>query len=424
MTFRRVALVVALLVATGCSGGAATPTSTASAFPSGPAEGSAAAVRERLCTRPEPLPPSSAPREGELLPYMREVMAEVERVRGHEFLEPVVPEAITRTDLDARIEDGFAAQYPQDLYERRGLVWQTIGAIPEGTDLRAAYHEFYNTAVIGFYDTLTGELVFLGTDDPMPEERVTLAHELVHALDDQWFDLSKIDRLLADCQEEAFQTALAVVEGSANYHMLRYAKVALTREERWSLGSSGAPRPRVPDFLMYEMAWPYDAGYTWADWAVDSDQLDRSLRDLPTTTEQILHPERWDDVPEPLDVPDLGPALGTGWSDLDVQDAGESWLRSLLQRRIDFPTVEGATTGWDGGLLRSWTDGDHVAVVLETAWDSPGDAEEFARVMADYAEIGQDRPIEVLRIADDPTRVRIQFASDAATLDLLRAAAG
>jgi hypothetical protein len=40
---------------------------------------------------------------------MRDVMAAVERVRGHEFLEPVAPEAITRSDLDARIEDGFGA---------------------------------------------------------------------------------------------------------------------------------------------------------------------------------------------------------------------------------------------------------------------------------------------------------------------------
>lgn len=427
MTPRRLALAlaVALVLAAGCAdGGAPEPVATAPAFPPAAEGGSAAAARERLCTRPAPLPPSNAPREGELLPYMRDVMATVERVRGHDFLEPVVPEAITRTDLDARIEDGFAAMYPEELYGRRGLAWQTIGAIPLGTDLRAAYHEFYNVAVIGYYDTLTGELVFLGSDDPMPEERVTLAHELVHALDDQWFDLSRIDRLLADCEEEAFQAALAVVEGSATYHMLRYAKEALTAAERSSLGGGGGPRPKVPDFLLSEMGWPYEAGYTWAAWAVANDQLDRSLRDLPTTTEQILHPERWNDLPTPLDVPDLGPALGPDWIDLDVQDAGESWLRSYLQRRIDFATVVGATIGWDGGLLRSWTDGTRVAVVLETAWDSRGDAEEFARAMGDFAGSVEARPIAILRVRDDPTRVRVLFASDAPTLELLRAAAG
>ena len=418
---RRAALVLALCVATACSGARGpAPTATASAFPSASAGGSAAEARERLCTRPEPLPPSTEPREGEVLPYMRDVMAAVEDLRGHAFLEPVVPEAITRTDLDARIEDGFAAMYPQELYERRGLAWQTIGVIPRGVDLRAAYHEFYNVAVIGYYDTLTGELVFLGSDDPMPEERVTLAHELVHALDDQWFDLSTIDRLLADCEEEAFQAALAVVEGSATYHMIRYADTALTREERRTLGG-GAPPPSVPQFLLAEMGWPYDAGRTWATWAVDAGRLDAALRELPTTTEQILHPERADDAPTPLDVPDLAPALGAGWIDLDVQDAGESWIASMLGLRVEWPTAEGAAAGWDGGLLRSWTDGDHVAVVLETAWDTPEDAAEFAEAMGRYPV---DEAVTVVAVTGDPLRVRVLFASDAATLEALRTAAG
>lgn len=419
---RRVAIALVLLVATACSGagGPATPAVTAPAFPSASADGSAAAARERLCTRPEPLPPSTEPREGEVLPYMRDVMAVVEELRGHEFLERVVPEAITRTDLDARIEDGFGAMYPEELYGRRSLAWQTIGVIPRGADLREEYHEFYNAAVIGYYDTLTGELVFLGTDDPMPEERVTLAHELVHALDDQWFDLSSIDRLLADCEEEAFQAALAAVEGSATYHMVRYAESALTPEERGTLGG-GAPPPQVPQFLLAEMRWPYDAGFTWATWAVANGRLDASLRDLPTTTEQILHPERADDVPTPLDVPDLAPALGEGWVDLDVQDAGESWLASMLGLRLEWPTAEGAAAGWDGGLLRSWTDGDRTAVVLETAWDTARDATEFARAMERY---GEDGAIAVTAVAGDPLRIRVLFASDAATLDVLRAAAG
>jgi hypothetical protein len=291
--------------------------------------------------------------------------------------------------------------------------------IPAGTDLRAAYHEFYDVAVIGFYDTITGELVFIGSDDPMPEERVTLAHELVHALDDQWFDLSKIDRLLAACEEEAFQAALAVVEGSATYHMVRYAEEALTRQERGTLGGGGAP-PSVPPFLLAEMGWPYDAGSTWAAWAVERGRLDGALRDLPTTTEQILHPERSDDAPTPLDIPDLGPALGAGWGDLDVQDAGESWIASMLGLRVEWPTAEGAADGWDGGLVRSWSDGDRIAVVLETAWDSPGDAAEFAEAMGRY---GEDAPVAVLRVATDPLRVRVLFASDGATLGVLRAAA-
>lgn len=418
---KRVALVlVVAAVAAACSGDAGTEPSPIPqpTYPNNaPVAGSAAEARERLCTRPGALPASSQPAEGATPDNIRQVMSVIEDLRGLEFTEPVIPEPVTRTDLDARLEDGFDAMFPRELYSRRGLAWATVGAIPVGTDLYEAYHRFFNVAVIGFYDTLSGELVFLGTEDPMPEERVTLAHELVHALEDQVFDLSRIDALLADCQEEAFQAALAVVEGSATYHMVRYADTELTRQERSTLGG-GAPEPEVPPFLLYEMRWPYDAGYGWAKWAVDNRELDPSLREFPTTTEQILHPEREDGPPTPLDIPDLGPALGAGWSDLDVQDAGESWLASLIGLRLEWPTAEGAAGGWDGGLMRSWSDGERVAVVLETAWDSLGDAKEFTDAMERY---GEGEPIAVVRTTDD--RVRVLFASDEATLDLLRSAA-
>lgn len=417
MNIRSLALALTV-AATACSGGGgqsrepiALPSPTASGT------GSAAEARERLCTRPEPPPPSSAPIEGTTPDYVKDAMSVIEEVRGLTFTDPVVPEAVTRSDLDERLEEGFDAMFPEEFYARRSLAWQTMGAVPEGTDLRSAYHRFFNTAVIGFYDTLSGQLVFLGSDDPSPEERVTLAHELVHALEDQRFDLSRIDRLLADCQEEAFQAALAVIEGSAQYHMVAYANQALTSAERSSLGSGGAA-PQVPMFLRMEMSWPYSEGYEWARSAASKGELDAALRDLPTTTEQILHPERTDDLPTPLDVPDFGPSLGTDWTDLDVQDVGESWLWSLLARKVSMGSVDRATDGWDGGLARSWTDGEHVAVVMATAWDSPGDAKEFAAAMERY---GSGRPVVVLGPGIGST-VQVLFASDDATLQALRAA--
>ena len=103
---------------------------------------------------------------------------------------------------------------------------------------------------------------------------------------------------------------------------------------------------------------------------------------FPASTEQILHPERWpNDVPQPVDVPDLSPALGAGWQDLDVMTVGEAWLQIMLALRLDAGDAERAATGWDGGLYRAWTDGAHTAVVLRTVWDSAEDAQEFSDAM-------------------------------------------
>src|SRR6266542_6121375 len=74
------------------------------------------------------------------------------------------------------------------------------------------------------------------------------------------------------------------------------------------------------------------------------------------------------------DLPDLGPALGSDWKDLDVMDVGEEWLREALALGLDRGEAGTAADGWGGAQYRAWTDGSHVAVLLETGWDTPEDA--------------------------------------------------
>src|SRR5439155_12205727 len=100
---------------------------------------------------------------------------------------------------------------------------------------------------------------------------------------------------------------------------------------------------------------------------------------------QVMHPDGYPgDVPTPLDIPDLGPKLGTGWHDLDVEEVGEEFLNAWLGLRLDPTVVDPAADGWDGGLLRAWRDGKHVAVVLSTVWDTPGDLTEFLQAVMDW----------------------------------------
>jgi hypothetical protein len=147
-------------------------------------------------------------------------------------------------------------------------------------------------------------------------------------------------------------------------------------------------------------------------------EVDRALTTFPASTEQILHPERWpNDVPQPVDVPDLGPALGSGWDDLDVMTAGEAWLQIMLALQLDAGDAEQAATGWDGGLYRAWTDGAHTAVVLRTAWDSAEDAQEFADAMQGWTS-------DEAFVSLAGSRVDVGFATDAATLTALRSALG
>src|SRR5688500_6967900 len=115
----------------------------------------------------------------------------VEAIRGVRFErvpEPlrVSPEQARREGL-ADLERGYPAaarQADETLYEMLGLV-------PEGTDLKEISASLFGEQVAGYYDPRNGRLRVVegaATDNRVLDE-ITLAHELTHALEDQVFEL-------------------------------------------------------------------------------------------------------------------------------------------------------------------------------------------------------------------------------------------
>jgi hypothetical protein len=427
-----IALALALSLA-ACERQMPSPGSTAPASPEAPTTspspssvGSAARAMARLCEYGPPPGSEPVPPEGPTPPAVAEVMEAVEELRGLSFTEPVVADPSTPAELREGLRASFDYAFPRELLERRSLAWRTVGVIGPGVSIREELERFVAGQVIGYYDTLTGELRFIGTERPSPHARVILAHELTHALDDQHFGLERIDHLMTSCRDEAAAAAIALTEGSATFLMTRYALRYLTPQEQLQLAAEGGGTPTSVDpFIERQQLWPYSEGQAFVT-ALSSrgglEAIDDAFRALPVSTEQIIHPDRFPgDVPTPVDVPDLGPALGSGWRDLDVQEVGEAWLALALGLRLPSSTADEAAAGWDGGLYRAWTDGTRVAVVLATVWDSPEEARAFAEAMDSWVAAG-DGTAEVLPV--EGSSVRVLFASDPGTLDTLRAAAG
>ena len=431
------AFVLAACTGTEVLGGGSEP-SPAAPVPSSPEErspdpsgpGSSAAAAERLCEVPEPKPnqDSGAPAEGPTPPLIAQVMRQVEQLRGFDYDHPVVAEAVSQAEIDRDVVDYADLAYPRGQYERRSVAWDTIGVIPDGTDLRTAYEDYGSSQVIGYYDTITGTLKFTGTDDPSPLERITLAHELTHAIDDQRFGLERLDQLGAECRDEDSAAATALVEGNATFFMLRWAQTFLSAAQQVQVGIEAGQQDTstegIPEFIVTLQAFPYDQGMRFVS-ALDSrgglDEVDRAFEELPASTEQIIHPERYpNDAPTPVDVPDLSADLGPGWKDLDVMTIGEEWLQIALGLRLDTSQAETAAAGWDGGTYRAWSNGDDSAVVLSTVWDTANDAAEFADAMNAWIADGDGSAT-----VPEPQgkRVNVLFASDDATLETLRAAA-
>jgi len=408
---------------------ASVPPSPESPSPAEQGPESALAAMKRLCTVPEPdlEGGSPVPAEGPTAPVIAELMVELPEIRGFDFSKPVVAEPVDQAEIARDLSAYADIAYPEDQMARRSLAWDTIGVVPDGTSLREAYEGYGSTQVIGYYDTLTGELKFIGTHDPSPLERITLAHELTHAIDDQRFGLEKLDVLAAECRDEETGAAIALVEGNATFFMLRWAQTYLSAEEQVEVGIEAALQEitteGIPPFILRSQAWSYDEGLRFITALSSSggvDAIDEAFLDPPVSTEQIIHPERYpNDVPTPVDVADQSEELGPGWDDLDVMLVGEAWLRIAMGLRLDATQAANAAAGWDGGTYRAWSDGEQAAVVLSTVWDSEEDASEFATAMISWLDGGEDLGLVV---GPGGTSVDVLFATDPATLDALEAA--
>jgi hypothetical protein len=380
---------------------------------------------ERLCRRPPPQPASTGS-EGPTPPAIKQVEAQVQEIRGLEFTDRVPVDAASHDDLVKGLIQSFDTSYPARMYDRRSRAWQTIGVVPPGTSIRRSIERFAGSQVIGYYDPLSGQLVFIGTEDPTPVQKVTLAHELTHALDDQHFRLDRLNTLESECADEAFQAALGAVEGDATYFMLVYAQRFLTLDEQLELGLGSAPSTTgIAPFVVELQMWPYTAGLSFIE-AMDrrggTEAINGAMESFPVSTEQVIHPERYpNDAPKPINVEDLSPELGRGWTDLDVMGVGEAFLSIMLGLRLPPVTAEAGAAGWDGGTYRAWSDGEHVALVLSTVWDGPRDAAEFASATRQWLGSREGRSASVLPV--EGQLVRVLFASDAATLASLEAAA-
>jgi len=434
------AIVALALVATACPKGSTTaavppsdptpvsrPSIALGTIPSVPPGGAATAAEamKELCVPPI-TKTTPAPKPTVTPPQIAEVEREVEQERGLDYLHPVAVQEITDAQIDRKLAAAFKNTYPVTYYARRSAAWGTIGVIPPGTDLRAAIKNFESGQVVGFYDPDSKRLVFVGSGDTdlSVEERLALAHELTHALDDQHFDLRRLDSIAATCKDENFEAALGAIEGNAQYtaaEVLLHAPGGINLGDLiGSLLTIGSQKVSgVPPFLTAIEYWPYSAGLAFMQaeaTAGGEAAVDRVLRHLPVTTEQVIHPDAYpSEVPAPVDVPDLTPALGPTWGDLDAMQVGEEWLTAMLDLRLDDATAASAAEGWDGGVYRAWTDGTAVAVVLATAWDSEADATAFASAMTAWVADGGS----IASVRQDGREVRVAFATDAGTLHRL-----
>ena len=288
----------------------------------------------------------------------QEIEREVERLRGLRFQHPVDYHEIPRTELPAILRQKLAQQVPDQEFETAGLALTALGVLPPGTDLKKTYLALLGEQVGAFYDQHEkGLFTFTGQPLTASTNRVIMAHELTHALEDQHFDLTRLP-MEAKGNDDRVLAATALVEGDATLVMNRYMTGDLSAASiREALGSALTTDVRqlaaAPRYLRETLLFPYLRGqefcntlYARGGW----ESLNDAFRRPPSSSAQILHPELYlaDPREEPVAVA-FDDAEVNGQKPVENNVLGEFGTRQLLGNWLhDKTRVEEAAAGWRG----------------------------------------------------------------------------
>ena len=359
------------------------------ATPAPPAPPTTGAPTPSTPTDPAPAG-AGQPLSGELAT----LMAQVAELRGLAWLGPLDLRVVARDDMVRELGRVVARDRdPAELAAAQDILG-LLELIPRDADYERIVDDLLSEQVLGFYDQRTGQL-FVGAADPDdldPATKLTVVHEMVHALTDQHFGFGARDEELeADHTTETAVGLSALAEGDAVTIQRAWAARYLSAADQLSaaLGSGGSDEAlsRAPAYVRRSLFFPYTDGVRFVAalrQAGGQGTLDAAYRDLPATTEQILHPERFlaGEGPRPVAPP---PVSGTGCSEAHTGLLGEYDLAALLDDELPAAEADDAAEGWGGDAFRLLRCAGAPVLAGTIVMDGPEDAADLARAFRSWA---------------------------------------
>ncbi|HEU4532888.1 MAG TPA: hypothetical protein VFS00_02175, partial [Polyangiaceae bacterium] len=256
----------------------------------------------------EPAGPAAEPSAGdqaEAEALVDAMLARVTRARRLAGKGAVRSRVLERKALIGQVRKRVETDVPADVVRAQGEVLVALGLIPPEYDYEAGVYELLEAQLAGYYEP-SDQTMYLAGDLEGEDADATLAHELVHALQDQHFDLAPRLTYRDDGGDPAAATQ-ALAEGDAMSAMfdvlLEGRATALDMPEHvlsMQMRTSQMLMPRaqsVPSLLRASLIAPYLDGLLFANalrrrggWAA----VDRAWRRPPATTEQLLHPDKYE----------------------------------------------------------------------------------------------------------------------------------
>ena len=320
-------------------------------------------------------------------PHARRVadaVPQIERALGLKFKTPPRLETRSRAQVREFLLAKFNETDPAEQMRGEEIAYKLFGLVPDTMNLRNFLLELLTEQIVGYYDPATKVLYVV---DGAPEDLtgITITHELVHALQDQYVSLDSIQKLKGSSDRLA--AAQAVLEGQATYEqmtiMLGGADLATRLPGGWdrvreTIRESQASMPifaAAPMTIQESLLFPYLSGAEFVRRFETKRPNQSVLAAMPVSTEQILSEAAYFGTPPDLPTEVILPPGAQGAHE-DL--LGEFGTRLFLFEHLDNHTVaSSAAHGWDGDRYRIVATPRGNAILWVSVWDSLADAAEF-----------------------------------------------
>ncbi|MFW6303607.1 MAG: hypothetical protein ACOC2L_03210 [Candidatus Sumerlaeota bacterium] len=349
--------------------------------------------------------------DAESVKVLAQVYERLANMHGIAVENAITAYTLDNPTLEHIVRESFATQYPPKRQHAMEVLLKSLEIIPRDMDILEMYLSLLSEQVGGLYDPHSRRF-FVRESYNVAESsmaRAILAHEIIHSLQDQVYDLVAMG-VESSTNDDKALAVLAIAEGDAMHGMseytARFEASGILGDLPEALSMDQSALRSTPHFFQQMLIWPYIDGQVFIQRAMKTgdDWRDRIFTDPPRTTEQIMHPEKYfgerdhpttvslltekESVLEELkklgDI-DMPENLAEKYDLHEKNRFGEIGTRLILETHLGTGIATVAAAGWDGDAyaIYKMPQSDHSAeharwaIVWETVWDSPGDASEF-----------------------------------------------
>ena len=321
-------------------------------------------------------------------PYGRQVaeaVPQIEKAIGLKFKQPPKVESRSKAQVRQFVLQQFTDSVAARQFRGITAAYKRLGMISDTLNLEEFLVDLLEEQIVGYYDPKT-KVLYVVSDAPKEAVGITLMHELIHALQDQYISLDSTQKM--EGQNDRQSAAQAVFEGQAVFEqiaaMTAGSGMALNLPGGWDrvremIRENQSSMPvfaRAPIVIQETLIFPYLSGAEFVRNFKERNPGKSVYDDMPVSTEQVLHPRSYfgnRDTPTTITLPEI-----SGVTPVFENGLGEFETRLFLYEQLQDQNeaVQGAT-GWDGDRYRLFRTPRGEGIAWVTVWDSPAEASEF-----------------------------------------------